>query len=143
MKIVDQFIFISDKETIDTKTQNLIVESSHPFSSKVIKFLCEKVTGDYIFFITDKFSLEINDKTIDRFLNKAANSSAGLFYSDYFAQTNNVLNKHPLIDYQSGSIRDDFDFGPLIILKKSTLQSGCKDLLFLPGYILFSIYKNL
>ena len=79
MKYVDQFIFISDKETIDTKTKHLTVKSSYPFSSKVIKFICEKVIANHIIFFTDQFSLEISNNTIERFLNKATNSSAGLF----------------------------------------------------------------
>jgi len=128
MKFIDQFIFISDKEIINTKTKNLIVKSSHPFSNKVIKNICEKVTGDYIIFITDQGWLEVKDNTIEQFRKKATNSSAGLFYSDYFVKSNNVLNKHPLIDYQPGSIRDDFDFGPLIFLKRSALQSACSEL---------------
>jgi glycosyltransferase involved in cell wall biosynthesis len=128
MKYVDRFIFISDKETLETETKHLILKSSYPFSSKVIKFICEKATGEFILFITDQFSLEISNNAIEQFLNKATNSSAGLFYSDYFVRKNNEINSYPLIDYQSGSIRDDFDFGSLLFLKKSALQSACKDL---------------
>jgi len=138
VKYVDQFIFISDKETPDTETKYLTVNSSYPFSSKVVKFICEKVTGDYILFITDQFSLEISNNTIEQFLNKATNSSAGLFYSDYFVRNNNEINSHPLIDYQLGSIRDDFDFGSLIFLKKSVLRSVYKDLLIEQSDLLFS-----
>ena len=75
IKYVDQFIFISDKETIETKTKNQIFKSNYPLSSKVIKFIHEKVTGDYILFVTDQFSFKIIDKTIDQFLIKATNSS--------------------------------------------------------------------
>ncbi len=138
MKYVDQFIFVSDKETINTNTEHLIVKSSYPFGGKVIKFICEKVKGDYILFITEQSLLEINNTTIEQFLNKAANSSAGLFYSDYSVRNNNELSKHPLIDYQSGSIRDDFDFGPLLFLKKSALESACEDLQIEQNYSLFS-----
>ena len=138
LKYVDQFIFISDKETIDTNTKHLTVNSSYPFSRAVIKFICEKVTGDYILFITEQCSLEINDKTIEQLLNKAANSRAGLIYSDYVVRNNNRINNYPLIDYQSGSIRDDFDFGPLLFLKKSTLQLAGKDLQIEQSDSLFS-----
>jgi len=138
MKYVDQFIFISDKETPDTATKQLSINSSYIFSSKIIKFICENVTAEYILFITEQCSLEINDKTIEQLLNKAANSNAGLYYSDYFVRKNNEINTHPLIDYQTGSIRDDFDFGPLIFLKKSALQSACEDLLNEQGESLFS-----
>ena len=128
IKYVDQLILISDKDTIDIQTKHLVVKSSYPFSSKVIKFICEKVTGDYIIFITDQCSLEIKDSTIEQFLKKATNTSAGLFYSEYFVKSNNEIKRHPLIDYQPGSIRDDFDFGPLLFLKKNVLQIACKEL---------------
>ena len=128
IKYVDQLIVISDKETIDIKTKHLVVKSSYPFSSKVIKYICEKATGDYIIFITDQCSLEIKDSTIEQFLKKATNTGAGLFYSEYFVKSNNEIKRHPLIDYQAGSIRDDFDFGPLLFLKKYVLQIACKEL---------------
>ena len=48
IKYVDQFIFITDKETIDTNTKQLTINSSYPFSDKVIKYICEKVKADYI-----------------------------------------------------------------------------------------------
>ncbi len=138
MKYVDQFIFISDKETPGTETKQLTINSYYPFSSKVIKFICENVESDYIFLITEQFSLEISDNTIQQLQSKATNSSAELFYSDYFVRNNNELIKHPLIDYQSGSIRDDFDFGPLLFLKKSALQSAYKDLQIEQSDSLFS-----
>ena len=127
IKYVDQLILISDKNTIDTKTKSLIVKSSHPFSSKVIKFVCKSATGEYVIFITEQCSLEISDSTIEHFLEKATNSKAGLFYSDYFIRNNNETILRSLSDYKLGSIRDDFKFGPLIFLKRDALQSACKD----------------
>jgi hypothetical protein len=128
MKYVDQLILISDKDTIDIKTKHLVVKSSYPFSSKVINTICEKVIGNYILFITDQCSLEVKDNTIEQFLKKATNTSAGLIYSDYFVRNNTEAKLYPLIGYQPGSIRDDFDFGPLIFLKKNALQLACKEL---------------
>ena len=83
IKYVDQFIFITDKETIDTNTKQLTINSSYPFSDKVIKYICEKVKADYILFITEKCLIEINNNTIEQFLNKATYSMGGLLYSDY------------------------------------------------------------
>jgi glycosyltransferase involved in cell wall biosynthesis len=128
IKYVDELILISDKDTIDIQTKHLVVKSSYPFSSKVIKFICEKFTGDYIIFITDQCSLEIKDSTIEQFLKKTINTGAGLFYSEYFVKSNNEIKRHSLIDYQLGSIRDDFDFGLLLFLKKNVLQIACKEL---------------
>jgi len=138
IEYVDQLILISDKDTIDIQTKHLIVKSSYPFSSKVIKFICEKVTGDGIIIITDQCSLEVKDNTIEQFLKKATNTSAGLFYSDYFVKSNNEIKRHLLIDYQPGSIRDDFDFGPLLFLKKNVIQIACKELQDEQSDLLFS-----
>ena len=49
---------------------------------------------------------------------QACNSSgAGLVYSDYFEQKEGVLKPHPVIEYQEGSLRDDFDFGSLLLYR--------------------------
>lgn len=143
MKYVDQFIFISDKEVINTNTNQLILKSPYPFSSKVVNFICENVKSNHILFVTEQCILEINNSTIEQFLDKATNSIAGLFYSDYSVRINNELINHPLIDYQSGSIRDDFDFGPLIFLKKNVLQSVWNDLQIQQNDSLFSGFYQL
>jgi glycosyltransferase involved in cell wall biosynthesis len=127
IEYVGQLIVISNKETTDIKINHVVVKSSYPYSSKVIKFICEKITGDHIIFITNQCSLEIRASAIEQFLNFATHSNSGLVYSDYFVRTNHEIKMHPLIDYQPGSIRDDFDFGPLLFLKKHALQSACKE----------------
>ncbi|MCM1138735.1 MAG: DUF4922 domain-containing protein [Muribaculum sp.] len=51
-------------------------------------------------------------------------SNAALVYAD-FRETdeNGTVTNHPLIDYQPGSIRDDFDFGKFVLVKTSYLQN--------------------
>ena len=39
----------------------------------------------------------------------------GIVYADYQVEKDGVVTLHPLIDYQDGSLRDDFDFGPLMM----------------------------
>src|SRR4051812_37387945 len=49
---------------------------------------------------------------IQRLANAAADSHAAMLYSDYFDEkSDGTVALHPLIDYQLGSVRDDFDFG--------------------------------
>lgn len=59
-------------------------------------------------------------------------SHAALVYSDYRQLKDGVRHDHPVIDYQFGSLRDDFDFGPLLLFDgrhlhqaASTLSSVC------------------
>jgi hypothetical protein len=54
-----------------------------------------------------------------RLLDAACNSRAAILYSDFSdRQADGTTNLHPLIDYQAGSLRDDFDFGHLVVLSR-------------------------
>ena len=50
---------------------------------------------------------------------------AGMVYSDYFENKNKQLSPHPVIDYQEGSLRDDFNFGSVILFKVSAFRNAC------------------
>ena len=47
-----------------------------------------------------------------------------LTYSDFKKIKNASLENHPVIDYQEGSLRDDFDFGSLLIINTKALKSA-------------------
>lgn len=44
-----------------------------------------------------------------------------IVYADYYEIANGTKKNHPLNDYQSGSVRDDFDFGPLLMIEYDVL----------------------
>ena len=53
-------------------------------------------------------------------------TAAELVYSDYYEErhegTGVNVAKHPVIDYQLGSVRDDFDFGSVLMFRSSSLH---------------------
>jgi hypothetical protein len=55
---------------------------------------------------------------LDRLRQCADETGAAIVYSDYFDADG---SPHPLIDYQPGSLRNDFDFGPVVLLNKKSL----------------------
>jgi hypothetical protein len=71
--------------------------------------------------------LELMPTGLRRLLQVAADSGAAILYSDYFdRQADGTISPHPLIDYQPGSLRDDFDFGQLVLLSRGAV-SGLAD----------------
>jgi hypothetical protein len=49
----------------------------------------------------------------------AADSGAAVLYSDYYdAKAEGGVSLHPLVDYQPGSLRDDFDLGQVVALSR-------------------------
>lgn len=82
---------------------------------------------DYCLIITQEVKLSIGMLTLERFVSVAADTGAGLVYSDYFDNVDGRLSAHPVIDYQVGSLRDDFDFGPLLFLNSKELLLALED----------------
>ncbi len=60
---------------------------------------------------------------LDRLLRVATDSGAGMVYADSYVLKDGTTEKHPVIDYQTGSVRDDFDFGQLILIRSSLLHA--------------------
>lgn len=53
----------------------------------------------------------------------AAETGASLAFADFADEhPDGGTSPHPLIDYQPGSIRDDFDFGPFLVLDRHALE---------------------
>jgi len=59
---------------------------------------------------------------IERLLQRAQETGTGLCYADYYEE--NQSQGLEVIDYQPGSIRDDFFFGPLMLFKKEALDAA-------------------
>ena len=67
--------------------------------------------------------VELTEHGLARLARTAADTRAAILYSDYLDQLAGAAPQlHPLIDYQPGSIRDDFDFGHLVLLGRPALK---------------------
>jgi hypothetical protein len=96
-------------------------------SSSTIKTILEKSSSEYIILVTNDAPVKLGQFTIERFINVAVNTGAALLYSDYYDMRKETRTPHPVIDYQLGSIRDDFNFGPLLFISKVHLAEAVKD----------------
>lgn len=57
-------------------------------------------------------------------LMEAVREGTGMVYTDYRERVGDALKDRPLNDYQSGSIRDDFDFGPLMMFSLRAVRES-------------------
>ncbi len=91
-------------------------------STNTVKSIAENVKADYLLLITKTTPLLLGQFALERFLRVAADTDAAMVYSDHYSMMEGKLVKHPVIDYQYGSLRDDFDFGSLWLIKSSLLK---------------------
>ncbi len=67
-------------------------------------------------------SLQIGYLALERMLQVIEYSNSAMVYSDYYEIKNGKREQHPVIDYQIGSLRDDFNFGPIQLYKTSIIK---------------------
>ena len=67
--------------------------------------------------------LELGYRALERMTDFLINK-VGMVYADYYEWKDGQLKTHPVIDYQPGSVRDDFDFGSLLLFPSRHLQAA-------------------
>ncbi len=77
---------------------------------------------------------------LERFLAAAEETKAGIVYSDYHDYTGRDLRPHPLIDYQIGSVRDNFEFGPVMLLSVLAARHAFKRFGAVPKVLYAGLY---
>ena len=90
-------------------------------SSNTIVSIVENTDADYVMICTRHTPIGWGNNTLERFLRVADDTDAVMVYADHYKMVEGKMEKHPVIDYQSGSLRDDFDFGSLWCIKAQAL----------------------
>ena len=91
-------------------------------SSNTLVSISENCDADYVMLCTKSTPIKWGLYSLERFLRAASDTDAVMVYSDHYSVDNGQTVKHPVIDYQQGSLRDDFDFGSLWLVKAQSLH---------------------
>ena len=101
-------------------------------SSNTITSIAENTDAEYVMICTKTTPIRWGLYALERFLRTADDTNAIMVYADHYSLvkeendpegtlSDGKLVKHPVIDYQQGSLRDDFDFGSLWLVKSKNL----------------------
>lgn len=97
---------------------------SRLISTDTLREIALKVSGVYVMFNTSSRMSVLGPGAAERILAVAQDTDADMLYADYFEVRDGSIRRHPLADCQRGSLRDDFDFGPLLVFKVSSLKEA-------------------
>lgn len=103
------------------------IEIDSLFSSNTVRKIAEKSDSMYTLIYTKDTTLELGQYALERFYHIATGTQAGLVYSDYYQIANGVRSNLPLIDYQAGSLRDDFNFGSVLFYNTRLLKKAAQE----------------
>ena len=98
------------------------ISNSNPFSCEGLKSIIDKVNEEYFIIYTKPNLPKPGKFSIERMIQVAKDTNSGILYTDFIEIKNETKSLHPLIDYQPGSIRDDFDFGPLLLINSKAAK---------------------
>ncbi len=108
-------------ESIDGCEQVLVPSIN---STSAIRKIAEKSDTRYSLIYTKQTTLELGMFALERMLHIAADSDAGMIYADHYQVIGESRAACPVIDYQFGSLRDDFNFGSVLIYKADELKNA-------------------
>jgi hypothetical protein len=92
-----------------------LVEHTSLASGEALNAVFRNSKSDYLFLIATPLKINIPAGSLERFIDVAVSTGAGMVYSDYLEKRGAGYIEHPVIDYQLGSIRDGFDFGHILL----------------------------
>lgn len=90
--------------------------------TKAIKEIAQQSSGHYTM-ICLKPDIEWVYLGQERMVQVMEMTGATMVYADHFAKTNDRVSEAPVIDYQMGALRDDFDFGAVMLWNTKKLKA--------------------
>ncbi len=91
-------------------------------STHLLRTIAQRCTGSYMLLYTHAGGLNLGYRAIERMLRTAIEGGADFVYSHRYVAKQGEILAVPTNEYQEGSVRDDFDFGPLMLIRTETLR---------------------
>ena len=99
--------------------------------TETLKSIAEAAAEKFILIYQKDTPLEMGMFALDRMLSVAEDTRADMLYADHYelvadAEGNQVRRKHPVIDCQRGALRDDFDFGSVLLFRTASFRRAVR-----------------
>ncbi len=117
-------ILVVAREACKVEGAKVIVAAGGLDVTATWKQLLSEVNGDYVAVYTKTMALNIGLNALERMARCVDDAGAGMVYADYYEKKDGKLSAHPVIEYQAGSLRDDFNFGSLLLYKTAALKEA-------------------
>ena len=121
-------IFLLTEQNCETAEDCETIQINSLRSTQTIKAIAEKAGADYTLIYTKSAELNFGYFALDRMLKIAQDTNAGMVYSDHYQMKAGKRTNNPIIAYQKGSLRDDFNFGSVLFYKTEALKKAVSEM---------------
>lgn len=138
----DQIFLLTDHpEDNDIPTEKCHFLPSFSFQhTEGIRQMLALTRTPYLLIYIKPHTLDMGYMALERMCDYLAAPESGMVYADHYQVTEGVRKPHPVIDYQPGSVRDDFDFGSVLLFKTAALQEAFDTITHQPEYQYSALY---
>ena len=95
-------------------------------SGSAVNALLKRVEGEYLLLFSQSHPIVLHQAALERLVTVAGDTKAGMVYCDFLEEKGGSRQEHPTIDYQFGSVRDNFDFGPMLLYSVKAVKHALK-----------------
>lgn len=123
-ELIEKIFLLTPDETvtIPEDCEKIVIDRLQ--STETIRKIAGKSNSGYSLIYQKPSVLKPGYFALERMVRIAEDSRAGMVYADYYAIADDEKKNHPVIDYQEGSLRDDFNFGSLLLYNANALKEA-------------------
>lgn len=123
-QLVDKIYLITTESSAKGMNDCEVILTESMNGTDTIRKIAEKSNAAFSLIYTKYTTLQLGQYALERFNYIAESTHAGMVYSDYYQIANGVRSNLPVIDYQEGSLRDDFNFGSVLFYNAQALKAA-------------------
>lgn len=139
---IDQIFLLSEQkdETSTLPSRCTVLSSRSLDHTETLQKICELTQTPYTLLYITSQEFSLGDMALERMCDYLHVPECVMAYSDHYRKNGENIQAHPVIDYQEGSVRDDFDFGPLLLIRTDALKRACRKISAQPEYRYSALY---
>ncbi len=122
--LIEDVIIVSEKPVDFKIPRNRLLVAGPLSSQETLIRILQDIRTDYLLFMAQDRYVSVEPGALEKILTAAESTQAGLTYTDFYDVTGGNRAPYLLNDYQPGSVRDDFDFGAVMIFSVSALRKA-------------------
>lgn len=115
--LVNKIYLLCDKDAEKSNSPHPVITIDALQTTATLRKIKEHASSDYTLIYTKPAELRLGLFALERMVKIADDSEAGLLYADHYQIIHGEKKNNPVISYQQGSLRDDFNFGSLLLYR--------------------------
>ncbi len=137
---VRKVFVLSDKHLKIDGAEILVVEEL--YSTYAVNQIAQKCEAKFALLALENSFFRLGQFALERMIQVAENTEAVMVHSNYHEVKEGNISNHPLIDYQTGSLRDDFNFGPVQLFRSEIFKTFKSETFRFAGYYALRLHAS-